>query len=531
MLANLRRDPFTDADQSIFIEREPHTVPSNSPYYVWLKEVPREDDPVTVAVREESSETDIQPDGTAGLDTYVFQDSSGTNYGTSIILVTGRDGTPPNGRYRSLLKFDLSSVGSPSVEQAKLRLFLEATGGGGYPALNQVAAHRVTSTWSEGTVTYGTAPTFNPVAEDVADLYSTGWYEWDITSLVNDWLSGAQTNHGLLLKHADESATDTARNFTSSDGSASQRPMLRVQESGTEFGLVAKATTPGAGECGVAYDRACLRFNAADAGKSIEVDYWGTGAPVLAEHVSPYAGVMGEGEDGALLVTGSTTLLEGIYSYTSVDILPGATLTLTGASTIIHCTGDVNIQGKIDMDGRGHGGGLGAVAGSNGKNGRGLWGGEGGQGTTSGAATAGGGGGGGSSTIGTAGTNGTGGTGGEGGDRHLIRGTWFWPHFPPPAGGGGGGGGGNSGAAGGDGGQGGGALTIIAEGSVYISSSAVLTAKGNAGGNPDGGGGGGGVFLIRGATLDINTTPVVTGGAGNGLGGAGAAGWYHFEAL
>lgn len=533
MPANLRVDPFTDADEAVLISGEEHTVPGNSPYYVWLDEIPREENPGTLAVRERGTSADIQPDGTAGVDAYVFEGSPGTNYGTSIILVTGRDGSPPNGRYRSFIAFDLSSITAGSVVSATLRLTLEATGGGGYPAANPVGVHRVTSAWTEGAVNYTGIPTFSAVAEDVVTLYAAGVYEWDITDLVNGWLAGTYANHGLCLKHADESLTDTARNFTSSDGvTAGNRPMLRVMTAGGEFTVVARTATPGAGEVAVNYDRGALRFNSADAGKSIDVDYYGTGSPVDADDVDTLSDLIGEGGDGALTVnSGTTTVTAGSKSYTSIYVAPGATLRFTDPEAYIGCTGDVEIHGTVDLNGRGHAGGAGGDTSRNGQRGRGLLGGGGGQGAVTVGKTPGGGGGGGNATAGTDGTKGTGGSGGDGGEQTPSRdGHWF-RRFPPLAGGGGGGAGGSTAASGGAGGAGGGSLLLQARGSVYVASTATLTATGSAGSSPNGGGGGGGAFVVRAGSRDIQATPVVTGGAGHGTGGGGANGFWIAEAL
>lgn len=47
---DIRKDPFTSEDQSVKIENEEYTIPSNSPFYVQLDEVPRKDDPSRVEV-------------------------------------------------------------------------------------------------------------------------------------------------------------------------------------------------------------------------------------------------------------------------------------------------------------------------------------------------------------------------------------------------------------------------------------------------------------------------------------------------
>jgi len=284
---NRRINPFTLEEMPANISGESHTVPSGAPYWVWLDEIPLEESPGSVTVWDAANNTDIQPDGAAGSDAYIYEDTPTTNQGSAIILVTGREGGPAYGRYRSLLQFDLSGLPAGDVTQATLRLYMEA-GGGGYPAGNQVGVHEVTEGWAEGTVTYASQPAHEPVAEDVVTATASGWYDWDVTTLAAAWVAGSKTNNGLMLKHADEvSATDTSRNWTSSDSAtAANRPMLRVSIAGTSYTIVAQATTPGVGEVALSYPFGALNFHSSAAGNTISVDYKGTGSPVRVEDLA-----------------------------------------------------------------------------------------------------------------------------------------------------------------------------------------------------------------------------------------------------
>lgn len=532
MPSNYRRDPFTDADESLLIQGEEHTVPGASPYYVYLEELPRLDSPESIVVRPAATLTTIQPGATAGTDTYVVSTAPTTNYGSSTFMATGRASAPGGDTYRSLLKFDVSGV-SGTVTQAILVLHFENTGSpGGYPGQEDIAVHEATSTWAESTVTWNTAPTFNPVAEAVTAIYSEGFYEWDVTSLVSDWVSGASTNYGFLIKNADESTTDNARNFSTSDNStASYHPALKVYTANASYTIVAKATVPAAGEVAVSYERGALRFNAAQSGAAVEVDYWGTGSPIDAEDVSGIASLIGEGGDGALSVTtGTTTVTAGIKSYTSIFVASGAILQFTDPDAVIGATGAIEIYGTINLASRGYAGGAGGATSRSGKPGLGfgMLGGGGGHSTGNGP---GGGGGGGNNAAGTAGGDGTTGTGGYGGQVNPSRSGHIYNGFPVLAGGGGGGGGGGNSVAGGDGGPGGGGLLLQSRTSIYVASTATITAAGGAGVSPRGGGGAGGSILFRSPSNQILATPVVTGGAGNGTGGAGAAGWWAAESI
>ncbi len=504
MPANYRRNMFTDADESVQILREPHTVPAASPFEVMLGELPRQDSPESIAVRSAPTQVTLSPD----VDTYLDEDNPGNNNGSEPLLDVGRQ-TPPTGtgRRRALLSFSVASV-SGTVVSAKLRVWLSVMTVGTYPAACPIGLHRVTGAWT-GATKWGDQPGYDPVAIDVVTVYGSGYYEWDVSDLVAGWLAGTWDNFGVVLITGDESegATGTIRSFGSVDnGTADYRPLLNVESAGTTFTLVDRAITPAPGECGASYPYGALRFHEDDGGTAIEVDYWATGSPILAEHVTPLGELVGNGEDGDLSVTtGTTTLAGGWHRLGSLYVAPGATLQLTGPVTVIGCTGSVEIHGTLDLAGRGYAGG---AAGQDGKG----FGGVGGRGGLAG------GGGGGSST------DGQDGNGGRGGDAHPSRAGLFWRQAPLLAGGGGGG-------AGAAGGNGGGALLLQALGSVTIPSSAVITAAGAAGTTSGGGGGAGGCVVIRANSRVVEATPILTGGTGADNGGDGAPGWYIEEGL
>jgi hypothetical protein len=520
MAVNRRRNPFTGVEMPAPIAGESHTVPSYSPYWVWLREIPESG---SVTVHDAGTTTDITDTGASGC-TFVDEDNANLNYSGNAHLLTGRSGAGIFGRARSLVHFDLSGIPAGTVVSALLRLRLEdTTGYGQYPNQRPIGVHEITESWDDDTVTWNNQPAHNPVAHAVTYTTSTNWYEWDVTALVQGWQADPTTDHGLMLKDGDEaSATDVRRWFVSSSG-ATYLPTLRVLTSAGTYTVVAATVTPGSGECALAEDVGCLGFHESAAGATVEVSYSGTGSPVRAEDVSGLLSLVGTGSDGTLdVASGTTTLPAGVYSYSSLRVASGATLTSSGVGPlIIGVIGDALIEGTINLDGKGYAGGATAAIGLPGRG----FAGTGGQG-----GMAGGGGGGGSSTEGTDGT------GGSGGERYFSAGSAPWPYLPPSPGGGGGGGGYSGMSAGGAGGAGGGALLLQVLGTLQVTSGATMTACGAAGANGSGGysggGGGGGTFWLRGSVLEVDATPVVTGGAGGTSGGgAGADGFSVVEGL
>lgn len=141
------------------------------------------------------------------------------NYGTSGSLSVGQaiGGTPRE----TLIKFDLSPVPAGRAiasATATLTNLIE------FDARATTRAHRVSAAWSESTVTWDShngarlpavEGTFPPGATTSADL----------TSIVQQWHSGAVPNHGLLLER-DYTGGDT---FASSEvPETADRPKLEV---------------------------------------------------------------------------------------------------------------------------------------------------------------------------------------------------------------------------------------------------------------------------------------------------------------
>ena len=90
--------------------------------------------------------------------------------------------------YRSMLQFDVSLIIN-HIESAMLQLYCNIEGtSNNY----NVTAHKITASWTETGVTWTNQPTFIATPEDTELITSnSAWFSWDISSLTQDWQSGA----------------------------------------------------------------------------------------------------------------------------------------------------------------------------------------------------------------------------------------------------------------------------------------------------------------------------------------------------
>jgi hypothetical protein len=147
----------------------------------------------------------------------------------------------------TLLQFDLGSIPSDAtIDSAILSLTANKALGNnlGNPTGQAMEVYRVTQAWTEAGATWldsGSGPWSNPGGTHVGttgvpgvspyasnnqivpSVYTTQTLTWDVTSLVAEWVSGAQPNLGLLIRSFDGNDL----HFNSRDG-ADPGPSLDV---------------------------------------------------------------------------------------------------------------------------------------------------------------------------------------------------------------------------------------------------------------------------------------------------------------
>lgn len=184
----------------------------------------------------------LQPDASTGQDAVLSSLSPTTNYGSHqdfIATAWTVSGAPVT--LRSLLQFNDLSVIDPSntISNATLYLSFNPTSSNGtdhsqLSGSNSGTLRRVTSSWSENTVTWNTQPSVagGAGATDVvavpASSSGTQNYAIDVTAMVQSWITTPGTNLGFLFRLDIESYYRRLLFASSDHGTASIRPQLCI---------------------------------------------------------------------------------------------------------------------------------------------------------------------------------------------------------------------------------------------------------------------------------------------------------------
>ena len=127
--------------------------------------------------------------------------------------------------HQTLIKFDLSQYTGQTITNANLKIYQHFHAPDGSPTPSKIFA--ITEDWDENTwqvstnVTHGTTEYATP--EFTATL---GWYEIDITSLVNEWLDETISNYGLVI--IANSGTKFAEFYSKDAADTTKHPYLEL---------------------------------------------------------------------------------------------------------------------------------------------------------------------------------------------------------------------------------------------------------------------------------------------------------------
>lgn len=169
-------------------------------------------------------------------DTYITERNRSANLSTQASLMVRNDST-----YQGLLGFNVLSIPpSATINQATLRLYVY-TRDSAVPMDVQVHGllRRWVDTqanWDQATIDnpWGVPGANDPLLDRTADplatrtvLTSSGWYTFEVTTLVRGWVANPQANQGLVLRGS--GANSVAYSFASANYPVfSVRPQLVI---------------------------------------------------------------------------------------------------------------------------------------------------------------------------------------------------------------------------------------------------------------------------------------------------------------
>ncbi|MGB2842341.1 MAG: DNRLRE domain-containing protein, partial [Halobacteriota archaeon] len=158
------------------------------------------------------------------------------------------------GNYRTLIKFDLSSIpAGATITSADLKLYYHLYSGTAGDPLD-ISVYRTTVDWNEGYLSWSKAENYNSFSYDTVTIIAgsgANYKAWDITALVQNWIDGTYSNYGVLLRAPTQSGSSIYRQFRSKEY-GSNVPKLEVTFT-TEQELLPAPTliSPYNGETGV----------------------------------------------------------------------------------------------------------------------------------------------------------------------------------------------------------------------------------------------------------------------------------------
>ena len=164
----------------------------------------------------------------ADADSYIDQNSAGTNFGTVTNLdVSSRSG---NRNRRTFVRLDLASCSIPAnslITAASLKLFMYAAP----TASRTYDAHRTTASWTEAGITWTNQAAVAGAATSSVTTGTTAnvTLTWTVTADVQAFVDGTANNGWRISDRTESSGIVRTSQFRSAEyGTAAQRPILEA---------------------------------------------------------------------------------------------------------------------------------------------------------------------------------------------------------------------------------------------------------------------------------------------------------------
>lgn len=148
--------------------------------------------------------------------TYVSSVVTSANYSNSTTLLVGQASS--SGIYETYVRMKTLPTlpQNAAITKAYLTMMVtNVTGGCVY-----VNAYRITALWNANSLTYANRPAYNSTPIDYERIGGTASFEWDITTLVSQWMSSKYANYGVLLSMSGSDGASPLVTFKSERSSA-----------------------------------------------------------------------------------------------------------------------------------------------------------------------------------------------------------------------------------------------------------------------------------------------------------------------
>lgn len=147
-----------------------------------------------------STQTYIEINNGSINDTYISNhtDSVNTNFNSAISLMAGNNNLGGWVDYYTLLKFTHSLNSTDIISNATLRVYMIPLSGSN--PLN-LTIQRLTQSWNDSNVTWNTKPSNDSVNWSYKYFPddTVGYYDFDITNLLQSWVNGTYPNYGIQI--------------------------------------------------------------------------------------------------------------------------------------------------------------------------------------------------------------------------------------------------------------------------------------------------------------------------------------------
>jgi len=162
------------------------------------------------------------------LDAYVAEHFSNINFGNKPYLFTGQY-LGPGDDYRSFIKFDLNQLVPPiTISSAILSLWVYGDSITTLPN-TLVEIYRLTQDFNQQAITWNNQPASSAtlIASNTIVPGFTGWVTFDITTLVQGWVSGTFANSGIFVK-GNELTNDVVKYRSRQYNDSAEWPILTI---------------------------------------------------------------------------------------------------------------------------------------------------------------------------------------------------------------------------------------------------------------------------------------------------------------